>query len=244
MVHNTDPLNSHQIQLTADKPAGWIVTFPAGTQNLDLNAQESRLVTVKVEPKSDAGAGSYTVKVRGQYSDDSSTWDEVTMTVQIKEIHKVEMTVSPNKVKIDGEEDAEFSVKLVNKGNLAESVTVSVRIESESNLDKASITLSGNESDKLTISIPRNGEKTVNVVISPPDDVKHGASADVRIEVGGSEITTTAQTVSIEVEKEFGPRFTEVMSDPYVIMLLILTFFVIGFAGIAARGKKHEKVAK
>jgi uncharacterized membrane protein len=213
------------------------VDFKAGTGSFSLMPQESQRVTVEVDPDDDAAAQTFTIEVTGKYQDNFQTWDKVDLKVEVNERHSLEMTVTPAEEAVGADESAEFRVTITNKGNVDEKSLYITVLSSDDDF-KAEISIDGNSSNDKTLNIDRGQSETFTVKIKPKSEMRHLDEGAYTIKAKSAAGDTVSKSVTVKVEKEPADRIPDLMTDIYVLMIIILTVVVLVVYGMASSRKR------
>jgi uncharacterized membrane protein len=154
-----------------------------------LSEGQSEDVTLTVHVAPDAQEGPYPIKIKGESQEDSSYFDDITLTTNIEHIvYGLRMTPQTLSAEIEQGSQKEFTITIENTGNTEEHVTC----ESIGN-DNDWVSLSSS-----SVTLSEGAKEQITVLVSVPSSATAG-DHDLEIEGTISEDSGISESVTISI---------------------------------------------
>lgn len=228
----------------------WTVTKPS---DITLAEGDDDIVTFTITPSSSAVADEaegYTISLSAT-SSDSSVTSKTTVFVKVKQFYKLEISVEDDKIATDNNQDLDYAINIVNRGNGNDVVTVNVDEDSTDWDFELSSSSQGSEILGSVVKVPIGPGKSARVIltVNTGEDARNGEEDSIQFTVQAEKYTSsdilTYQkfTITTKMEKSGTTAFFDALTELWILIVLVIALIIIAM-GIFIKLKEKERERK
>jgi uncharacterized membrane protein len=245
-AYNNDPTSSHAVTFSVDqKTSSWpsSTSFrftPSTLVNIDPERTFDLGLEVNVPTTAEAGSHRFTVKGVVDNNDDVSSSFDFNVTINVR--HELVAILDPSQPEVTistGEERFVF-LTIRNDGNVAESVNITVAVDSEDVKVRINEALT---SIILSMRVEPGSSTELKISFEAGEDATHNDEFTVRISVSRAGDTTPIHPNDFKliVDKSSGERFQDFLFTFWIMIVLLGMMVYLVFYKPRSRQPVKEK---
>lgn len=248
-VSNLDPVNSHQIRITATPPEDW----PASSIRFEpretvLNAGGSTTLTVSVTPPAGTVASEesgYQILLRAEPADQPTRTNTTSLIVKVKQKYEISIEASTNSIEVSPGQKRALTLTLKNLGNGNDSVILYVAAGVPQDWE-VHINDVLSPPSSLTLQLSPGGRvgdtQTVNVTIKPSSGSKHATKVNITIAARSPKAPERTVSITADVQVNLWTMLLAALNDSLFIIALcgFVCFVWLLVRRVVARGKSKR----
>ncbi len=212
----------------------WTVTHSVdgSSGSVDLESGENVTVEVKVDPPTDALAGTYTLKSITTVTGASET-DSIDLTLEIEASHDITLRLIETEVKVDaGGKEKKLSFEITNDGNTDEEITITVEPIGDAKANWVSYA--------GTVTVQAGEKEVLEVTIKVPEGIGTDTYS-FSIQIEAEDVTPETDDFEVEVTGTSDSVIPTGLSSTEIGIIAIVMAVVIVLILVALKTGKPKK---
>ncbi len=218
--------------VAAESDIDGLWTFSVSPNNFVLASDDTQQLTINVKPHSGVMPGEFDIKVK--FSFQEAVKDEFrNFEVEVEEVYDLEIDLdAKGRYKVDGGDKTTFTVMVENKGNVEDTIDISVSFTWKVLIDGVET-----KTHSITLDPGDDAEFDIEVFTKEIDDDEN-YKLTITVSSSSSDVDDVEEDVIFEVGKKTSTNITTTLQDnaPLIIMLV----FILAI-GLVLMGKRKRR---